>query len=334
MGGSRPGSDALPAWPVSRPRSSPRPCNKYSRLRHQPHASPVRRFCAWLPFGRRGDGSNDLAPYHAGILSRRKGATQPFGRGTMRRRSWSAVVLTTGLMLCTSAVAAQAAVPTDTGALREAVTVEGVLAHMAEFQEFADLSDGTREASTLGYQLSADYVAGLMEAAGYEVTRQPFEYNFYEELAAADRHGHVAGLPVHLHRRREHLDDGLLGQRHGVRGGAGRQRQHRAAAGRASRTAPRTPAVRTPTSPGFTGDIALIQRGTCFFSREDRQRGGGRRRRGDHLQRGQQPGALGHRLRSGQLPAGRPGDRDERRGGGRSGRVHRGRGGRRSSGDA
>ena len=54
---------------------------------------------------------------------------------------------------------------------------------MAEFQ-FADLSDGTREASTLGYELSADYVAGLMDAAGYEVTRQSFEYNFYEELAA------------------------------------------------------------------------------------------------------------------------------------------------------
>ena len=51
-------------------------------------------------------------------------------------------------------------------------------------QEFANQSDGTREASTLGYKLSADYVAGLMAAAGYEVTRQLFDYNFLEELAA------------------------------------------------------------------------------------------------------------------------------------------------------
>lgn len=56
-------------------------------------------------------------------------------------------------------------------------------AHQAEVQELADLSGGTREASTLGYELSADYVAGLLEAAGYDVTRQPFEYNFYQELA-------------------------------------------------------------------------------------------------------------------------------------------------------
>ena len=102
----------------------------------------------------------------------------------MRGRGFVAAVLTAGVLLFTPAVAANAAPPTDTASLREAVTVEAVRAHQAEFQEFADLSGGTREASTLGYQLSADYVADLMEAAGYEVTRQPFEYNFFEELAA------------------------------------------------------------------------------------------------------------------------------------------------------
>ena len=49
---------------------------------------------------------------------------------------------------------------------RDAVTLAGVRAHQAQFQSFADLSGGTREASTLGYQLSADYVAGLMDGGG------------------------------------------------------------------------------------------------------------------------------------------------------------------------
>jgi hypothetical protein len=71
-----------------------------------------------------------------------------------------------------------------------------VRAHQAEFQDFADVSDGTREASTLGYQLSADYVAGLMDKVGYEVTRQPFEYNFYEELASPVVTGTSPGFPL------------------------------------------------------------------------------------------------------------------------------------------
>ena len=165
----------------------------------------------------------------------------------MKRRSWALVGLLSAILLCTSAIGAQAAVPTDTSALREAVTLEAVRTHQAEFQEFADLSSGTREASTLGYKLSADYVAGLMEAAGYEVTRQEFDYNFYEELAAPTVVGHLVGLPIHVHRRREHLDDGLLRKRDCDRRRSGRKRQHRAPPGWASRTARRMPAVRTRT---------------------------------------------------------------------------------------
>jgi hypothetical protein len=47
----------------------------------------------------------------------------------------------------------------------------------------------------LGYELSADYVAGLMEDAGYRVTRQPFEYNFFEELAPPTVVGTSPGFP-------------------------------------------------------------------------------------------------------------------------------------------
>jgi Zn-dependent M28 family amino/carboxypeptidase len=63
------------------------------------------------------------------------------------------------------------------------VTLEGVRAHQAEFQEIAENNDdpvypGTRAAGTEGYSESAEYVAGLLEDAGYEVTLDPFQFVF------------------------------------------------------------------------------------------------------------------------------------------------------------
>ena len=67
--------------------------------------------------------------------------------------------------------------------LLECVTVEGVREHQAEFQKIADNSTdpvypGTRAAGTDGYADSVDYVAGLLEDAGYEVTLDPVQITF------------------------------------------------------------------------------------------------------------------------------------------------------------
>ena len=67
--------------------------------------------------------------------------------------------------------------------LLECVTLEGVREHQAPFQEIADNNDdpfypGTRAAGTEGYADSVDYVAGLLKDAGYEVTLDPFEFEF------------------------------------------------------------------------------------------------------------------------------------------------------------
>jgi hypothetical protein len=69
------------------------------------------------------------------------------------------------------------------------VTVEGVRAHQEAFQRIADANDdpfypGTRAAGTEGYDESAEYVAGLLEDAGYNVTLDPVEiiFNFPAEL--------------------------------------------------------------------------------------------------------------------------------------------------------
>ncbi len=183
----------------------------------------------------------------------------------MARRGYVAAVLSFCVLLGTAAVGANAATPTDTSALRDAVTVEAVRAHQAQFQSFADLSGGTREASTLGYQLSADYVAGLLEAAGYEVTRQPFEYNYFEELAPAVVSGTSPGFPftytdgVNI----STMDYSGSGTVSGVVQGVN-DNVVPLPVGQPDGTS--NAGCEDADFADFTGDIALIQRGTCFFS--------------------------------------------------------------------
>lgn len=62
------------------------------------------------------------------------------------------------------------------------VDAEDAFVHLEAFQSFADQSDGTRASGTLGYDLSVDYVAGLLEEAGLEVERQEFEFPFFAEI--------------------------------------------------------------------------------------------------------------------------------------------------------
>ena len=67
--------------------------------------------------------------------------------------------------------------------LLECVTLEGVMRHLRAFQAIADANDdeiypGSRIAGTEGYDRSADYVAGLLRKAGYQVTVQEFEFLF------------------------------------------------------------------------------------------------------------------------------------------------------------
>ena len=57
------------------------------------------------------------------------------------------VVAATALIALTG-TAAYAAVPTDTTALREAVTVESMMEHLVELQEIADDNNDTRASGT------------------------------------------------------------------------------------------------------------------------------------------------------------------------------------------
>lgn len=92
------------------------------------------------------------------------------------------IVAATALVALT-ATTANAAVPTDTSELREAVTASAVMDHLAELQDIADANGGTRASGTGGYDDSIDHLAALLDTAGYDVTIQDFEFNSFRELS-------------------------------------------------------------------------------------------------------------------------------------------------------
>jgi Zn-dependent M28 family amino/carboxypeptidase len=148
---------------------------------------------------------------------------------------------------------ATAAVRSDTSALTGAVTAEGVEAHLDALQAIADANGGTRASGTPGYTASVDYVTGLLEGAGYQVTEQEFDYQLFVENSDPVLSGYTA------------TEDFLTMEYSGA----------------GDVTAPLTavdltlPPAATPSSTsgcedadftGFpAGNIALLQRGTCTF---------------------------------------------------------------------
>ncbi|MGY1665198.1 M28 family metallopeptidase [Geodermatophilus sp. SYSU D00696] len=64
--------------------------------------------------------------------------------------------------------------------LTECVTLEGVTEHLEAFQEIADANGGNRASGTAGYDASVDYVKDRLEAVGYDVTVQPFDFPFFQ----------------------------------------------------------------------------------------------------------------------------------------------------------
>ena len=78
---------------------------------------------------------------------------------------------------------ASAAVDTNSSKLRTAVTTKGIMKHQNQFQAIADANNDTRASGTPGYDASANYVASKLQAAGYNVTVQPFTFPFFQELA-------------------------------------------------------------------------------------------------------------------------------------------------------
>jgi hypothetical protein len=58
---------------------------------------------------------------------------------------------------------------------------EGPFAHLRAFQAIATENGGNRAAGTPGFDRSADYVADRLNAAGYQVRLESFEFPYFEE---------------------------------------------------------------------------------------------------------------------------------------------------------
>lgn len=69
--------------------------------------------------------------------------------------------------------------------LLECVDGDDVLEHQAVLQGIANANGGTRASGTPGYDESADYVADLLEDAGFAVERQAFTFSTYTENSSS-----------------------------------------------------------------------------------------------------------------------------------------------------
>jgi len=158
--------------------------------------------------------------------------------------------------------------PTDTSQLRQAVTVNGIMAHERAFQRIADqnIFNGvpTRASGTPGYDESVNYVVGKLLGAGYNVTVQPFTFPFFRETGTHE-----------FERLSPTLRDYVLGTDFDVMAYSG-------PGDVTANVVPTSdiiiPPSATPSStsgceasdfPATTaGNVALIQRGTCTFEQK------------------------------------------------------------------
>jgi Zn-dependent M28 family amino/carboxypeptidase len=67
--------------------------------------------------------------------------------------------------------------------LLECVTADGAMTHMRALQAIASANSDTRASGTPGYDASAEYVAGQLRTAGYDVELQEFMFAFYQQLS-------------------------------------------------------------------------------------------------------------------------------------------------------
>lgn len=79
-------------------------------------------------------------------------------------------------------------------------TGKGAYNHLKVFQSIADYNNGTRVAGSKGHEQSAKYVEAVMKAAGYQVTRNEFDFVYVETVAEkmTVNGSNAHDVPIHL----------------------------------------------------------------------------------------------------------------------------------------
>lgn len=121
-----------------------------------------------------------------------------------RQHRTRGIAASVALLLGAAAVpSAAAAAPSNNGCnnrnmnqidkLLDCVDADDAFEHLEAFQAIADANGGTRASGTPGYDASADYVAELLEDAGYIVERQVFDFSLFTENSSSLT---VDGAPI------------------------------------------------------------------------------------------------------------------------------------------
>ena len=142
--------------------------------------------------------------------------------------------------------------------LLECVTLDGAREHQAALQLIADDNFDIRTSGTPGYDESVDYVVGVLEGAGYDVTVQPFQFNAFIELTPPSLEQLAPGAAVYV----ANLDFNTMSQSDPGDVTAAVSPVDLALGDPAASTSGCEPADFA----GFpVGHIALMQRGACSF---------------------------------------------------------------------
>ncbi|WP_328926946.1 M28 family metallopeptidase [Streptomyces sp. NBC_00190] len=133
-------------------------------------------------------------------------------------------------------------------------TGKGAYNHLKVFQSIADYNNGTRVAGSKGHEQSAKYVEAVMKAAGYQVTRNEFDFVYVETVAEkmTVNGSNAHDVPIHLMTYTASTPEGGVTAQVAV--------------------APVDADGTNGCEPGdfaagaFTGKIALVKRGGCTFA--------------------------------------------------------------------
>lgn len=159
---------------------------------------------------------------------------------------------------CVTAAPASAA-PSGSEELQNALTVKNIVNHERQLAAIAGRNGGTRASGTAGYDKSVDYVMKKLTKAGYEVSKETFNFAYFEETGPASL-TRVSPSP------KTYTEDDFSVMQYSGSGTA------EAKVVPVDVTVPATPEPSSTSGceasdfAGFTpGSIALIQRGTCPF---------------------------------------------------------------------
>jgi Zn-dependent M28 family amino/carboxypeptidase len=94
-------------------------------------------------------------------------------------QNYAAMIILCGLMHSSGWAKEQGKI--DSQSFRDAITVEGIRAHQQALQDIAQRNGKNRMAVTDGYKASVSYVQERLESAGYDVRRQDFFVNLSED---------------------------------------------------------------------------------------------------------------------------------------------------------